>query len=262
MARCECNTLIEITDDELQMASRKTLFELFQTVEDDQLEEFLSNSRDLDIRLAALRELTRDDRDPAVYETEISETIDAFFLLLAAHLGSSRDTSVKPYILKLLRKKYAAKPAQRKEPKAEMPSANSRSWKWPTTEVFDSAGVKGNFDDWHQVSAIGLFGYTVGKTNGWRRDLRHSFLADFVELELPEIVTNIFADKYGAPLTSQRLEALAKLLASHVRNAKRRDSHSMRFAISDWEDDLSFLKERYSSGSNLGFIWPNTQAPR
>lgn len=243
------------------MASRKTLFELFQTVPDEQLEEFLANTRDLDIRLAALRELTRDDAEVSNYETEISETIDAFFLLLAAHLGSTRNNKIKPFLSRLFRTKFATKSAKSTKPLTTKPQT-PRTWKWPTTEAFPAENQKSWDGDFKPVSALGLFGYTVGKTNGWREDLRQEFLMDFIELELPQIVEENDGDKYGDPLTSKRLEAVANLLASHIRNAKRRDSHSMRFAISDWEDDLAFLKEQYYVRAGLRFSWPNTSAPR
>ena len=193
------------------------------------------------------------------YATEISDTIDAFFLLLAAHLGSARNNKILPFLSRLFRTKFATKPATAPEPLTTKPPT-PRTWKWPTTEAFPAENLKSWNGDFKPVSALGLFGYTVGKTSGWRKDLPQVFLMDFIELELPRIVEENDGDEYGDPLTSKRLEAVANLLASHLRNAKRRDSHSMRFAISDWEDDLAFLKEQYYIGAELRFSWPNTNA--
>lgn len=143
------------------------------------------------------------------------------------------------------------------EPSEKFSSAPARPWDWPTTDIH--AGTKSAsavFEN--EVSGLGLFGYKVGKTQGWSQSKRQKFLSDFIELELPQIVSQRFGDKYGRPRSAKRLLAVANLIASLTRNAKRRNAHSMRYAIRDWEDDLAFLRARYYGGSGRRLRWPET----
>ncbi|WP_157935829.1 hypothetical protein [Paracoccus zhejiangensis] len=106
-----------------------------------------------------------------------------------------------------------------------------------------------------------MFGYTVGKTDGWRPTERRRFLSNFIELQLPSIVEDTFGDEYGAPMTAQRLRKVANVIASNASNFYRNDPRRYENAISDWEDDLSFLKKEYYERAGMKFQpWPTTRS--
>lgn len=116
---------------------------------------------------------------------------------------------------------------------------------------------------YQEFSALKMFGYTVGKTKGWERAKRQRFLSDFIELELPGIVSDTFGDEYGNPRTMKRLLKVANVIAGVANLRIRADAHAYREAIQDWMDDLNFLEERYLAGRGISAIcWPTIPAHR
>ena len=110
-------------------------------------------------------------------------------------------------------------------------------------------------------SPLKMFGYTVGKTKGWDKAKRQRFLVDFMEMDLPKIVDEIFGDDYGNPRTVKRLLKVANVIAGVGNLFVRNDAHAYRHAIQDWKDDLQFLKERYYIGSGYpALMWPSLPA--
>lgn len=142
--------------------------------------------------------------------------------------------------------------------RAEDPPPPVAKWTFPivnlppedTTGPFDAA--------FRQYSALKMFGYTVGKTEGWPTAKRQKFLSDFMELELPSEVAATFGDEYGRPMTTTRLRKVANVIASNASNFLRNDEVRYRAAIRDWESDLAFLKEKYYEREGLKFLpWPS-----
>lgn len=139
-------------------------------------------------------------------------------------------------------------------PEPEVPA-----WPWPVVEE-PPEGYGGALDsaDFRAFSALKMFGYTVGKKNPMPVSTRRSLLSDFMERDLPPIVEKLFGDEYGDPMSATRLRKIATHMANMASLAWRRNPQSNRHAISDWEDDLQFLKTNYYEGHGLQFRpWPS-----
>lgn len=132
-------------------------------------------------------------------------------------------------------------------------------WRWPAINA-----TPGNGDmnaAFLPFSALKLFGYTVGKSAGWPQEKRQRFLSDFMEMELPSIVSEHFGDEYGKPMSTTRLRKVANVLASNCSSRLRNNPSRYELAISDWIDDLDYLKIKYYEGHGLKFYpWPDTSA--
>lgn len=133
-------------------------------------------------------------------------------------------------------------------------------WAFPVVNMpsdFSKGSFSGEFRDF---SALTLFGYKVGKINGWPTHKRRVFLTQFMEMELPGEVQALFDDEYGSPLSVVRLRKVANLLANNASLRYRIDARMYAEAIADWEDDLSFLRQKYYEGAGLKFQpWPSTK---
>jgi hypothetical protein len=132
-------------------------------------------------------------------------------------------------------------------------------WTWPT--VNKELGKKsGGFLDLENQSALGLFGYSVAKSNAgeWPDTKRHQFLSDFVEKNLPSVVSQTFGDSYGKPLTTDRLRKTAQVIAGNCSLRYKQDPWKYRHAIGKWEMDLNFLKKKFYVGMGMRFSpWPD-----
>ena len=143
------------------------------------------------------------------------------------------------------------------EKRLEELSSNKTAFKWPSTDA--PAGVNGFSGDqyWYQEGLLSYVGYRVGKTHGISSKQRTAILDCVLFNQLPKVNSQSYMEEWGSPKTAARLKKMAEALASFVRNAKRKDSNSMRYAISDWECDLTYLFEKYYH-EKLGFYWPET----
>lgn len=141
----------------------------------------------------------------------------------------------------------------------EEAEADVPTWSWPIVNMPPDGTSIGPFNaEFRGFSALKMFGYTVGKTDGWTSAKRQKFLGAFMESKLPAEVQEIFGDEYGAPLSSQRLRKMANVIASNASNFYRNDAARYAVAIDDWEEDLQFLKNKYYEGMGLKFQpWPS-----
>lgn len=150
----------------------------------------------------------------------------------------------------------AAPPA----PPSPPPDPPKPMWTFPVINHPPKEGSNGFSADFRKYSALKMFGYTVGKTDGWPDSERRRFLSNFIELKLPPIVEATFGDEYGDPVSAQRLRKVANVIAANANNFYRNDPVRYEAAISDWEDDLMFLKREYYEGAGLKFQpWPSTR---
>ena len=263
------------------MTSRKDLSEGFSKVEDETLEELFEQVEDLDLLLCALKELSRelaDADDVYNWEDKITQVLDVFVQDMAEHVHGkiSRNTSINQIIRKIFVKHLLAnldgesirdiirgflpKPTTTNPPQPKQVAPEV--WRWPIIEVPDGSGNGKGFGDghWEEISPLKMFGYTVGKTNGWPVNKRKEFLSDFMSYDLPVVVEKTYGEKYGVPNSAERLKAVANLLSSLIVAAKRKNSSAMRYAIQDWTDDFNFLKVVFYEGQGLKFIpWPPTE---
>jgi hypothetical protein len=130
-------------------------------------------------------------------------------------------------------------------------------WKWPVIDTGPSSGAGIAADRFSPFSALKMFGYTVGRTNGWPKAKRESFLSDFMRLELPPVVKSTFGDEYGRPMTTTRLRKVANVIAANASNFHRNDAQRYAAAVADWASDLAYLKQVFYIGAGLAFHpWP------
>lgn len=142
------------------------------------------------------------------------------------------------------------------------PARLAPQWEWPVIHQPPPGRGGGSFIDrsMNPFSALKLFGYTVGKADGWSQAKRQSFLRDFMAMTLPPIVNATFGEDYGAPMTMTRLKKVANVIATNASNFYRNDPAKFEVAIADWEDDLGFLYREFYLGAKLAFApWPATR---
>lgn len=143
---------------------------------------------------------------------------------------------------------------------ATPPSPPKPLWTFPVINFPPKEGSNGFSADFRKYSALKMFGYTVGRTDGWKESERRRFLSNFIELDLPPIVEATFDDEYGEPNSTQRLRKVANVIAANANNFYRNNPVVYEAAISDWEDDLMFLKRKYYEEAGLKFQpWPTTR---
>jgi hypothetical protein len=142
-----------------------------------------------------------------------------------------------------------------------IPPAPEPTWTWPVIHHPPASAAPGGFSGtFREYSALKMFGYTVGKTDGWPTAKRQDFLTDFMERDLPPIVHATFGDEYGDPMSTTRLRKMANVIATNASNFYRNDPIRYRAAIEDWERDLDFLKTQYYIGAGLAFQpWPSSR---
>lgn len=127
---------------------------------------------------------------------------------------------------------------------------------WPRTTIVPSSGGRlVDPEEWPEIGPLGYLGYKVGR-NGVGRNKRHQILRDVFVGRLPHINSDSYMEKWGEPGSKTRLCEIAESIASFTRNAKKRGNPPKK-AISDWEEDLDWLKKKLYHG-RFRFSWPDT----
>lgn len=218
-------------------------------VDDDSILNALDHIDNIEIRLSALEALLRDAQsaeDVEPFRHAVESTFEIFFNRVAEALpGKGVDRLWE----------FALPPLNLTEPQKR--ERSKPIWNWPIVNTVPGNGrsFDGAFRDF---SALKMFGYTVGRTNGWPKQQRERFLDDFMRLELPKSVTDHFGDEYGSPMSTNRLRKIANTIASNCQLRYRNDPRKYRQAIFDWESDLNFLKQTFYDREGLKFIpWPD-----
>lgn len=135
---------------------------------------------------------------------------------------------------------------------------------WPTTDVPTGQGAGQILLIEDDLGVMSHYGYHVGKVKGLPRVKRRQILETIYEVQaLPyRIFPPDVLDEWGLPGTKTRIQKLANFLASHAKNAKKVKDKDMTIAISDWEQDLAYIKSKYYLGKfdglAGGFPWPET----
>lgn len=128
-------------------------------------------------------------------------------------------------------------------------------FRWPSTLVSEVMGNSAVNGGWPTSGMLDAFDYHVGKTRGVPSGARRHILRFLFEERLPIVYDTAYTSEWGQPATAVRLQKLAETIAALVRNAKRNTGRDYAQAISEWEDDLSFLWSNYYVG-HFGFGWP------
>lgn len=135
--------------------------------------------------------------------------------------------------------------------------------RWPGTDPIPSGG-DGSYEPGQTESPLIRIGYRVGRTNGKPEGRRRKLLRRAFEMELssfPGDYPSQYIEEWGPARSGQRLERMARHIASRCRSFRRNENADYSEAIADYEDDLGWLKETFYTSTTYGFRWPSsTQA--
>jgi hypothetical protein len=139
---------------------------------------------------------------------------------------------------------------------AELSAMEAQTFRWPTTAVIgDSASALrlAHFD--YEEGLLKFMGYAVGQQGAYRTRRRQ--VLDYVFNEkIPKVQSYEYMAEWGDPRSAKRLLKIANSLATFARNARRRRTSDMEHAITEWEEDLAYLKETYYKFP-FRFEWPD-----
>lgn len=178
---------------------------------------------------------------------------------MAAYLGARVDHYAKqelvPADVKLKASRVlAALRAIQARREADLLDA-ARHFKWPSVEVralIDKASGRA------EIEGNGLlthYGYRVGVSGAPTRERRRT-----LDLLLASPDAQSVDPDAGPPGSCRRLKRVAYAIAFLTRNAKRQTKKDFSAAISDWTEDLEYLRVAYYRGRCDGgrFPWPST----
>lgn len=96
-----------------------------------------------------------------------------------------------------------------------------------------------------------MYGYTVGKTNGWNQAKRESFLSDFIEMDLPALVALHFDNEYATPLSASRLCKVANVIASNANSFYRNAPQAKRICYRGLGIRFSIFEDKILRGQKI-----------
>ncbi|WP_421304650.1 hypothetical protein [Aeromonas veronii] len=131
---------------------------------------------------------------------------------------------------------------------------NVTQFSWPTTAILTSNHSLMEIN-WPKIGILQAVGYRVGD-KGLFKNERQKILSEVYNSKLPLVESQLYMNEWGTPKSSRRLYKFAYTIAALVRNAKRKTKADMRRAITDWEDDLSWLRSKYYV--DMMWDWPST----
>jgi len=108
--------------------------------------------------------------------------------------------------------------------------------------------------DFNQVekSPLAILDYKVGES-GYDEFTRQGILRSAFEGALPFVESAAYMETWGQPETAERLKRIAQHLANSIEKHRNRVNHHT--AVSDWTDDLKWLRETFYRGV-YRFNWP------
>lgn len=127
------------------------------------------------------------------------------------------------------------------------------AFKWPNTDVGSGHGG-GDFER-AEESFLKVLGYTVGNKNGLPASTRQLILDRCFSGHLPPVEGISALRMWGEPKSALRLRKIAYHIAGLAKNFKKMQSRDYEDAISDWEDDLKYMHDKYYV-RHFGFSWP------
>jgi hypothetical protein len=133
-----------------------------------------------------------------------------------------------------------------------------RWFSWPTTIVEIGDRVAQIKPDWPEKGVLKILGYKVGNS-GLPVLERYKILRRAFTGELPAGLSESYLIQWGSPSSSKRLKKMAESIAAFCRNAKRKNYHDVEKTISDWENDLEWLKDTFYKPMRFSFLWPETK---
>jgi hypothetical protein len=178
---------------------------------------------------------------------------------LAAKADSAWEDSdaLQLILAELLFRKRAGAQKLRKKVTERLIEMSQQSFLWPSTAVLPSSHALGGDQFWYSDGLLSFMGYRVGQ-NGVPASHRRDIL-DYVYHEaIPRVNSTEYMNSWSVPKSSGRLRKMAESIAAFTRNAKRNLFADMSSAVSDWEEDLAYLKRTIYDG-RYNFVWPATE---
>lgn len=129
---------------------------------------------------------------------------------------------------------------------------------WPSTYVSGKGNTEIDDRNWPDIGLLKRMGYKVGKSGIQNAEKRRKILEKVYESsDLPSVKSREHMAEWGTPKSCKRLQKMANSLATFCRNAKRNSYSSQQLAITHWELDLQWLREKFYQG-HCSFSWPST----
>ena len=128
----------------------------------------------------------------------------------------------------------------------------SEAFKWPSTDV--SVGSSGGNYVRQDISDLKLLGYTVGQTDGLLASARRLILDLCFMGQLPPFDGVAELAQWPAAKSKYHLTKIFYNIAELMENLKRMPSRGYHVSLTEWEDDLKYLREEYYVGF-FRFAW-------
>ncbi|HEV2561176.1 MAG TPA: hypothetical protein VGT78_03455 [Rhizomicrobium sp.] len=100
---------------------------------------------------------------------------------------------------------------------------------------------------------LALLGYHVGDRANLAARQRQARLSAIYRRAIPPVFPPHYLADWGSPGTPARLERMAYSIISFIRDPKRRKDPRMEDAITEWKEDLDYLRSTHYRGE---FYWP------
>jgi len=112
---------------------------------------------------------------------------------------------------------------------------------------------------WYKDGLLSFMGYHVGESSSLSSDERRRILDYVLTERIPNVNDPAYMAQWGEPGASRRLRKMAESLAHFARSAKRNPYADKTMAISEWESDLAYLRQKYHRlGTKHTWQWPST----
>ena len=98
----------------------------------------------------------------------------------------------------------------------------------------------------HMLPAVGMMavmGYHVGN-DGVARMRRRQILREVIEEPLPFVHTPMYMHEWGTPKSRERVDKVCSFFLGEI-NRPRGNTRDFERAISEWEDDLEYVKRTW-----------------
>lgn len=136
--------------------------------------------------------------------------------------------------------------------------------RWPACAIEkEERAFRETCFDCGEQGMLAFFGYHVGETRGLVMPVRHSILDYIFQGRLPLVNDEAYTRSWGEPLSAERLRKLCSTIAYLARNAIARANPNLHTAVSEWEADLRYLRQRYfrpHENPDHDWDWPDIGA--
>lgn len=128
----------------------------------------------------------------------------------------------------------------------------SDTFNWPNLEIVNRYLNKFN-DSWNEQSPLTRLEYHVGISSALSKNEREEKLKyAFRFASIEEL-----GEQWGLKGTPTRLKYISNHIANQIKLFRRHKYRNMDVAISQWEEDLNYLKEEfYDDKCAVKFVWP------